>query len=373
MKKIVFFVESMHCGGAERSLLSLLQNIDRKKYEIDLLVIKKGGEFEKFIPDNIHYKSLDLSFSLSGKSKFFLAKKLKPNTHAAQLFWRVFKNEIPKYGDSYDVAIAWGQGFATYYTATKIKAKRKFAWINIDYNKAGYNFNYDKNIYNKFNKIVGVSDFVKQSMQKYIAEEKVISIRNIIDVDDVKKRAEVEEDEKFEKKVINIVSVGRLAKQKAFDLAIDVAKILKKNGLNFCWFIIGEGEERDNLEEMISKYNLQNNLKLLGFKENPYPYIKNCDIYVQTSLFEGLGRTIIEASILCKPIVTTNFPTAFSILKHNETGVITEMNPNAIAEGVQSLIYNPDLKEKIIINLGRQVDNGKELTLAQIDNLLENI
>src|SRR5690625_3518785 len=125
-KKIVFFVESMHCGGAERSLLSLLSNLDADKYNIDLFVIRKGGEFEKFIPEWIKYKSLDLNFSLIGRVKYKLHSLLNSKTHKAQLFWRSFKNEIKTYEETYDIAVGWGQGFATYFTAEKIKAKRKY-------------------------------------------------------------------------------------------------------------------------------------------------------------------------------------------------------------------------------------------------------
>ena len=109
---------------------------------------------------------------------------------------------------------------------------------------------------------------------------------------------------------------------------------------------------------------------LIGFRENPYPFIKNCDIYVQTSLFEGLGLTVIEASILNKPIVTTNFPTAFSILEHKKTGVIAEMNPEDIAFGIQRVINDNDFRKQLIENLENQVDNEKEKTLKKVKKLI---
>ena len=131
-KKIVFFVDSLHCGGAERSLLSLLSNLDPDKYNIDLLVIRKGGEFEKFIPEWIKYKSLDLNFSLIGRVKYKLLRILNYKVHNAQLFWRSFKNEIKTYEETYDIAVGWGQGFATYFTAEKIKAKRKYLQLYLN-------------------------------------------------------------------------------------------------------------------------------------------------------------------------------------------------------------------------------------------------
>ena len=109
---------------------------------------------------------------------------------------------------------------------------------------------------------------------------------------------------------------------------------------------------------------------MLGAKINPYPYMKACDIYVQTSLFEGLGLTVIEAAILQKPIVCTNFPTAYNILKDNETGLIAEMNPNAIAEQIEKLIKDESLRKKLISNLEQQENKDKEQSLLQFENLI---
>lgn len=370
-KKIVFFVESMHCGGAERSLLSLLSNLDPDKYNIDLLVIRKGGEFEKFIPEWIKYKSLDINFSLIGRVKYKLLRILNSKTHKAQLFWRSFKNEIKTYEETYDIAVGWGQGFATYFTAEKIKAKRKYAWVNIDYEKAGYQFKYDKEIYEHFDKIIGVSEFVKQSMQKHILSNNVIHIRNIIDAVDINSRANDKKSVEFDQDKLSLVSIGRLAKQKAFDLTIKAAKVLSDQEVDFKWYIIGEGTERKYLEDLISEYALEDKVLLLGFRDNPYPYIKACDIYVQTSAFEGLGRTLIEASILCKPIVTTNFPTAYGLVEDGKTGFITEMQPEKIAESIKLLHTDKKLYLKMIETLSSKTDNEKQKTLEKVYTLFD--
>ncbi|UMB55465.1 glycosyltransferase [Lutibacter sp. A64] len=374
MKKILFFVESLHCGGAERSLLSLLNNLDYSGYEVRLMVLKKGGEFEQFVPKHLTIESVAINLSLIARIKFKIARVLnfKEKTHNAQLFWKIAKNKVPKLDLDIDIAIAWGQGFATYFVAEKIMAKKKFAWVNIDFAKAGYNIKIDTPIYNKFDKIVGVSVFVKESMQKFIPPNKVISIRNIIDKDDILKRAEDKVSIKFSTDSINIVSIGRLAIQKGFELSVQAAKILSDLGFNFRWYIIGEGNERAYLEKLIKELNLENKFILLGFRDNPYPYVKMCDVYVQTSHFEGLGRTLIEASILNKPIVTTNFPTAYSILEQDKTGVITEMNSKSIAGGIEKIMTDLDFKNYLIKNLEEQQDNQKEKTLREVKNLIES-
>ena len=374
MKKILFFVESLHCGGAERSLLSLLNNMDYIGYDVHLMVIRKGGEFEQFVPKHLTIESIDFNSSLKVRIQFKIARLLNFNkkNHNAQLFWNSVKNEIPIVEEEFDVAIAWGQGFATYFVAERVNADKKIAWVNTDYQKAGYNWKKDLTIYEKFDKVVGISEFVKESMQKFIAPNKVISIRNIIDEDDIKLRAQGSVSITYDKKNFSIVSIGRLAKAKGFELAVRAAKILTDTGFNFRWYIIGEGNERAYLEKLIKENSLENKFILLGFRDNPYPYIKMCDIYVQTSHFEGLGRTLIEASILNKPIVTTNFPTAYSILEQDKTGIITVMNSKSIADGIKKIITDLDFKNYLIKNLEEQQDNEKEKTLREVKNLIES-
>lgn len=370
-EKVAFFVESMHCGGAERSLLSLLNNISHEKYDIDLLVIKKGGEFEKFIPSWINYKSVDPAFGIIGRVKFKIQSRLKPNVHKAQLFWRSFRNQIEIYSEEYDIAVGWGQGFATYFIAEKIKSKKKFAWVNTDYEKAGYKFDYDKNIYEKFDKIVGVSEFVKDSMQKFINKDRVTHIRNIIDADDIIVRANQLRSIDFNTDQLSIVSIGRLAKQKAFELSIETAKILDEKEIDFKWYIIGEGTERSNLELLIQSYNLNDKVILLGFRDNPYPYIKACDIYIQTSKFEGLGRTLIEAAILQKPIVSTDFPTAYELVDEGRTGFIAKMDANDIAKKIVQLYLNNELYNKMVEELSSKLDDRKQETLRTVYQLFD--
>lgn len=372
-KKIVFFVESLNCGGAEKSLLSLLNNLDAQKYDVDLLVIRKGGEFEQFLPEWIDYKNLNLNYSLLGRIKYKLFNIFNSNTHKAQLFWQSFHNEIKTYEESYDIAVGWGQGFATYFTAEKIKADRKFAWVNVDYDKAGYQFKYDKNIYEQFDKIIAISDHVKSLLKNYILDDKIEIVPNIIDSSEVisLSKLPIQTIEFLQCPNFKIVSVGRLAKPKAFELAIETAKVLSDQEVDFKWYIIGEGTERKYLEDLISEYALEDKVLLLGFRDNPYPYIKACDIYVQTSAFEGLGRTLIEASILCKPIVTTNFPTAYGLVEDGKTGFITEMQPEKIAESIKLLHTDKKLYLKMIETLSSKTDNEKQKTLEKVYTLFD--
>jgi glycosyltransferase involved in cell wall biosynthesis len=371
MKKILFFIESLECGGAERSLLSLLNNLDYRDYEVHLMLGNKGGSFEKFVPKNLSIKHITISISLSSRVSYKFRRILNfKKYHNAQLLWESVKNDIPYVNDTFDVAIAWGQGFATYFVAERITANKKYAWINTDYEKAGYKFKLDENKYLKFDKIVGISEFVVNIMSNYIMKSKLLAIRNIIDKEEILKRAEINLDITNESSTLNIVSVGRLVKLKGFNLAILAAKKLLEQKIIFKWYIIGEGEERKNLEQLINKHNLTEKVVLLGLKDNPYPYIKNCDIYVQTSLFEGLGRTLMEAHILCKPIVSTNFPTAHYLIENELTGFITNSDANEIAKKIILLNYDKTLYVQMVQRLSIKPDIEKEKILREVYNLL---
>ena len=158
----------------------------------------------------------------------------------------------------------------------------------------------------------------------------------------------------FDNATINLVSVGRLNYQKGYDLAIEVCRKLIKKGYDIKWNIIGDGEERTNLEKLIKEYNLEDRFVLLGIKENPYPYVRNADIYVQTSRFEGKSIAIDEAKILNKPILITNFSTAKDQISNGENGLIVDMDIDSIFKGLEILINDENLRNKLTNNLSKE-------------------
>jgi glycosyltransferase involved in cell wall biosynthesis len=360
----------------------LLQNIDYEKYNVDLLLITKGGEFEKFVPKqvNIIFKNItDKSNSLShfvNRIQFYLLNKINKSYNSHHIFWTVFKKNITNHEKKYDVAVAYSQGFATYFVAEKVMANKKFSWLNIDYAKAKHNSNFDHKRYLKYDKIVCVSPECETSLIKSMknigATLPTMVIKDITDTNTVRELSLQKNGFLKKDKVTYILTVGRLAKQKGLHLAIDACNILKNKGINITWFVIGEGTERQYLETKIKEKNLIDSFVLLGFKENPYPFMKTCDIYVQTSLFEGLGLTVIEAAIFKKPIVTTNFPTASSIVTHNETGLICDMTGEAIAESIQKYLEDDVFKNQIIDNLSKVKNTDKEKSLKKFNELMDS-
>jgi glycosyltransferase involved in cell wall biosynthesis len=370
--KLLFVIDSLIIGGAEKSLLSLLNKIDPSMYEIDLLLFKRGEELEKYLPEYVNILPILKYFQFTHNGGFPVDKivtfpffrikttvSLKLNNfkkrpiHSEQVVFKSIKNIMEPAQIKYDVAIAYSQGMPTYYVAKKVHALKKLAWINTDYVNTQYDKEFDFESYREMDKIITVSQHTKESVSQ-IREEynsKVELILDIVDPTIINKMAQEHPDVEFSNSFVNIVTVGRLVTAKSFDMAIEVARLLKKSGYRFKWYGIGEGPERKKLQALIDKYKLNDDFILLGKKLNPYPYMKNCDLYVQTSVKEGFGLTVIEAKILNKPIVCTNFPTAKEIINHNVDGLIVEQEINSIYSGIKKYLDDVSFKQGIINEL----------------------
>ncbi len=382
-KTILFVIESLHCGGAEKSLVTLLSNFDYSKFQVDLLLIKKGGEFEKFVPEQVtilyenSLNKISLHKKIKSKIKFAFTRKLPQNKiyNTAHLFWVAYGNLFKTIEKKYDFAIGYSQGFASYFVADKVIASKKYAWLNIDYDHAKHYAKYDYTKYKKLNKVVCVSPDCETSLHNAMTTTigktlKTTVIKDITDEVLVNKLSEDGIGFTKTNSNITILTVCRLAKQKGLYLAIDACKVLVDKGIKVKWYVVGEGTERAFLEQRILDNNLREHFILMGFKENPYPYMKTTDIYVQTSLFEGLGLTVIEAALLNKPIVCTNFPTSSSILNHEKTGLICEMKGYEIALHILKYVNDSEFTNTVISNLKNTTNNDKEISLKRFNALL---
>lgn len=368
--KILFMINSLEIGGAEKSLLSLLSLLNYEKYDVDLQMINFGGIFEKLLPKNVNVlpgldyaefckksttkqvKSMNFKFLFARIKTFISLNKNNKNGHKlhdAQAYWKGCKNAFNIHPNTYDVAIAWGQGTPTHYIATKVRARKKYSWINANYELAGHNKDFDRKYYAIFDKNICVSNELALLFRNVFPEyaEKIDVILDIKNPDLIMNMAE--EPIKLPiSAAITIVTVGRYTKPKNYILALETAVELRKRGFDFVWYAIGEGEDRIYLEQKISEYNMEKQFVLLGAKQNPYPYMKAADIYVQTSLFEGYCLTLAEARMLNRPCVSTNFDVVYEQIIPRENGLVVEMTPTAVADGIVELIENHDLRNHII-------------------------
>ena len=388
-------MESMGSGGGERSLLTLLQLMDYDKYDVDLLLFNPSGLFMDMIPPQVNIisfgKGYDRFVQPIGTSikAYFMKGNIKgaynrimysktvngkggSSLYRDQLAWKymrcVFENNLPEY----DAAIGYLEGKPNFFVADCVKAKVKIVYVHNDYNKLKMDKELDKVFFEKTDCIVSVSekccDVLKEIFPEYA--DKVRMIENITSPTVLKLMAE-ECALEYENVTGNILlTVGRLSQQKGYDIAVDAAEILAKNGVDFKWFAIGRGELQAQIEQKIKEKKLEDKFILLGERANPYPYIAGCDIYVQPSYFEGKSIAIDEAKCFAKPIVATKFTTVLDQLADGETALLAEIDAASVAEKIMQLISDKELCEALSENLKKE-KLGNEEEIQKFYNMLD--
>lgn len=367
-KSILFVINSLGCGGAEKSLLSLLSLLDYDKYNVTLQMFRRGGMFEELLPPEVHVrKELDytafcsqsmakqmLSFDLRRiaarvRTSLFLRSNAKKGSplHDAQAYWKYSAAAYDPLPERYDVAIAWGQGTPTHFVAEKVQAQKKFAWVNADYENVGHNKDFDCKYYAAFTGIICVSDKLCLTLQKVFPEyaAKMTTIYDINNPATIFTMADRPCSLANEGN-LTLVTVGRLVPQKGYDIAAKAAWLLKERNVKFHWYVVGSGDSAP-IEKDIAQYGISDCFTLLGAKANPYPYMKAADIYVQTSKFEGYCLTLAEARMLNTPCVTTNFDVVYAQMIDGDNGLVVEMNAEAVADGIIRLATDQELYQHI--------------------------
>lgn len=366
LKKILIVMLSLYNGGAEKSLVNFLNELPEDKYELDLLLFKREGIYLQQIPSHVNLLDTPIDIRLlysplhKAKRMFFtkffgtlFSRLLYGASYKAAGFrWKYFYSKcIEKLDKKYDVAIAYISGEPLYFIDEKVRANKKIVWVHNDYRMAKHSREYDYPRFKNMDAIVSISEKCADILKEVFPEftDKIYNIPNITSSVVIKKRAEEFYPEEYKRsdKQYKILSIGRLHEQKGFDLAISAAAILKKCGISFEWFVIGNGSLEARLKKQIRKEGVEDCFQLIGVRENPYPYIKNCDLVVQSSRYEGKSVVLDEAKILGKPIVTTNYPTVKDQIIDGEEGIITKMNPQGIAEGLEKLLQDRDLLQHI--------------------------
>ena len=392
MKKILIVIRDMKIGGAQKSLLSFLQCLSstqaNRGVELHLMVIDPQGPFLKQIPEN--FKCIDppaelrwLSVSVRRKplrliswksirgELRWLREKNSRTGHVSQQKWNCWMPFVPENTEKYDVAISYIDGCPNYYVIDKVRADKKVLWIHSDYQKQGYDPNFDKPYFEKCEGIVTISNQCKQSIAAAFPQltGKVHVLENISAYDAVLSKSKEECPEFARTEVLKLLTVGRLHPQKGIDLAICGAKLLKDAGIPFLWLVVGEGAERSSLQKMIDDSGLSQNFQLLGSLENPYAYMAKCDIIVQPSRVEGKSIVLDEAKMLCKPIVATNYATVRDAITHGQDGWIVDMTEQGIYEGIVHLYQNPQLCQQFTKHL-QSMPKGNEAELERYEKIL---
>lgn len=371
MKKVLFVINTLGGAGAEKALLELLKRFPEEQYEVSLYVLLDQGELVSQIPE--HVKILNREYSdvsvLSKEGKKVLNKKIwkrlwirgavfrnlpflirnaivmlkKNKIRPDKLLWRVMSDSGQVIKEHYDMAIAYLEGGATYYVHDHINADWKYTFLHVDYGFAGYTRKLDKNCYLDFDRIFTVSDEVKKSFVEAYPERRdnTYVFHNLIDQKEIRRKAELPGgfEDSYDGK--RLLTVGRLTAQKAYEISIDAMKILKDHGVKARWYVLGEGELREKLQSQIKRLGLEKDFLLLGAKTNPYPYYKQCDLYVHATRFEGKSIAIQEAQTLGCTILVSDCSGNREQVIQGEDGMMCGLTPEEVSKNIEELLKNP--------------------------------
>lgn len=376
-KNLLFVMPSLTAGGGEKSLVNLLTQIDYKAYNVDLFLFSQTGVFMNSLPKEVNILGFPNKYHIYTKSlkkslEEFLAKGqltlaysrfmftmmnrvIRNTDYSEQVTWKYQRKSLDTLDKAYDAAIGFLEKSSIYFVVDKVKAKKKIGWIHTNYSDSGMNQHYDDPYFKQLDHIITVSEECAKSLHDHFdhLNNKVKVIYNIVSPKTIHHLSskDIDDGTVFDPQYTNIVTLARLSHEKGIDMAVEACKLLVSKGHNVRWYVLGDGQDREALEASIDQHQLTPYFELLGVKENPYPYIKKADIYVQPSRYEGKSIAIDEAKILQKPIVVTSFETAKDQIQHGVNGVIVELSPEGLAQGIEKLMEDIPLKRRVVSNL----------------------
>ena len=400
MKKILFVINTLGRAGAETALIELLNHLDVDEYEISLYVLLGQGEMISKVPQKIHVKNkkicTDSVLSSAGRQKMLLTSlaALFRNGHTGEkiayiiknlcvmkktgkiqpdkLLWRVVSDGADRFDEKFDLAVAYLEGGSTYYVADHVNAKKKAAFVHIAYGDSGYTREMDRGCYEKMDVIYTVSKETRRHFLEFYPEyeKKVQIFHNIIDSERIEREAKKPGGFSDSYDGVRILTVGRLAYQKAYDIAVQAMRQIKDAGYQARWYIIGEGAERKALEKQIAELGLQADFVLLGMKENPFPYYAQCDLYVHATRFEGKSIAIQEAQMLGCAVIASDCAGNREQMEDGVDGLLCPLTPEGIAKKIEELIDDTTKKERLAAAAKQKV-NGQTEDIQRLLDLMK--
>lgn len=392
MKKVLIASFDMEVGGVERSLIGMLNHFDYDRYKVDLMLYSHTGDFMNLIPEGPNllkekkpYKTFRMSIGETIRSGNLpvgmtrLYSKYKANKNQSQengykqmqYMWKYSLPLLPRLDREYDVAISYL--WPHYFVAEKVKARTKIAWIHTDYSTVETDVKLDLDNWKKYDNIVAVSDECRSAfLKKYpTLKKRVVVIENINDPAMIKEMAKEKIDNPMESdNRFKIITVARLSHAKGIDKAVLALKHLKERGYtNISWYVVGYGGDEKKIRNLIDKYGLNEQFLLLGKKVNPYPFMKEADLYVQPSRYEGKAVTVSEAQVLSQPVLITNYPTAKDQVLNGYDGVICELSTIGLVDGIENMYLNNEFRHKIKSNCDRKKFESNSIKL--LSDLME--
>lgn len=378
-KLLVVMPGSMELGGVERSLIGLLSSLDYDHYDVDLFLYGHHGSLFSMIDPrvNILLECKELAYlreSFANKIKHgcYYSAALRLRDAFLSIFYetdndctwaQVMRHCTKPLKKHYDMAMSFFLPFD--YLYERVDSSIKVGWIHTDYSTEKTNYTFLLEQYKNLDTIVAVSESCKNSFCAVfpMMEKRTVVIENILPATLVRDSAnEFQVSEEMPPNGIRLLSIGRYCTAKNFDNVPDICSKLIQSGLDVYWYIIGFGPDEQLIRQKIAEADMEDRVVLLGKKENPYPYIKACDLYVQPSRYEGKCVTVREAQMLGKPVVITRYATSGSQLEDNVDGVIVPLDNEGCAAGIAALLQNlPKMKTLSNTCLQRDYSNSQEI------------
>lgn len=388
MKKTVLFINGhLDVGGCEKSLIDVLKNFDYEKYEVDLLLLEHTGDYYKEIPKEVNVKlySLEEAFGklwpcLEGAIRkkdwfsFWFRILYVCGTRLDNCFMTCIKQLFKGLKTNYDILIAYRPGICTELAAFTFKADKKISWWHHgEMNLSKREINRLNDAYGKMNKIIAVSDSSAEMLIKYFGKmkKKISVIPNMIDEMELLKKKRQYDPVEFKNTGLKLISVGRMSPEKNMKLCPEIGKYLKEMDIEFKWLIVGDGIDRQAIINKIKNYELEENMALVGKKNNPYPYIAGADIMIHPSLVESQGITIMESMALHNPVIACRSKGAEEFIESGQNGYLVKADANKIAKLIVVLYKNSKRRATIADNAVRTIEQfGPEYIMQKIYNII---
>lgn len=370
MKKVLFLIHDLGPGGAEKVLVNLVNNMDRERYDVTVMSLFDVGINKQFLAEHIHYR---YCFKTMVRGNSHMMKLLSPESLHRWLI-----------KESYDVEVAYLEGpCARIVSGCRNPETKLFAWIHIEQHTAARAAASFRSVaeatacYNRFDRINCVSQTVMEDFRQCLDIHAPMGVvYNTNETDQILEKAkEPVTDGFFRMDKIKLVGVGKLLKSKGFDRILRIVKALKDKGLPVHFYLLGVGEEENALKQYVEQNGLQDNVDFLGYQVNPYKFISRCDLFVCASFREGFSTAATEALILGVPVCTVEVSGMREMLgNHNEFGVVTENDDDALYLAVAELVTNPD---RLHYYKNRAIERGhffsKERTVRSVENILDGV
>lgn len=365
-KKILFLIHDLNCGGAERVLVNLVNNLDEDKFDITVQTLFDVGILRNQFNDNIHY--------IGGFKKMFRGNVTLSKLFTPKQLCKIFiKND-------YDVVVSYLEGQCC--RILSAYEGKRIAWIHVEHNSQDEitrpfkSYDEAKSCYSKFDKIVCVAKTVESNFNSYFhLENKTQVIYNVIDKDVIIEKSKEKQDLIVPNdNCFNIISVGKLLNShKGFDRLIRIHKELLNAGINNKLFILGEGSDKNSLMTLIEELEVKNSVFLTGFVENPYKYVVKSDVFICSSFREGFSTAVTESLILGIPVISTSVSGANELIS-NDCGLVVENDENKLYETIKETLKDKSLLEKMKRNAAvRSSDFSLNQNVYKVEEIIDSI